>query len=55
MNAPLVTDVPKISDRWSADDGFAWSYTEQVHYTDWACIVFTIASVVFAFGVLLFR
>jgi hypothetical protein len=30
VNAPLVAAVPKISDRWSADDGFAWSYTEQV-------------------------
>jgi hypothetical protein len=30
VNAPLVVAVPKISDRWSADDGFAWSYTEQL-------------------------
>jgi hypothetical protein len=29
-DASLVTDMPKISDRWNADDGFAWSYTEQV-------------------------
>jgi hypothetical protein len=25
------------------------------HYTDWACVVFIVASVAFAFGVLLLR
>jgi hypothetical protein len=30
-------------------------FQDWVHYTDWACVVFIVASVAFAFGVLLLR
>ncbi len=31
------------------------SFKDWVRYTDWACVVFIVASVAFAFSVLLFR
>jgi hypothetical protein len=30
-------------------------FQDWVHYTDWACVVFIVTSVAFAFGVLLLR